>query len=586
MFRKQHHGSTPTHVSTNPQFNSLSADHILHLQQTIGNSAVQRLLQSNTDTDIMRDSHGKGCRCNTCGSVQPVETQSSQQTADSGGYNIQRAADNTISLDEFQGAQQEVQSKAPEGHGKGCGCSSCSGGRVQRSPLQSISKTNKPQIQRDIVTEWRTRSKSFWTKGRSTELQAIDTAVQGYLDSNAHTSGGLWRMKLDLLPVILDAISIWKASKGTKTLNGNKVKRLAAVQELEVLIKSDLAAVRERKRLDDEKRARSQPIFDKWMTLSGGMDEYAKRNSFNNFEQNVDRFDPTQIAGRMKAINMNRNEDGSLNEEGISENDRLDTESLKDKNLGIGAVATLVADPSITKEQIKKLRDDNINPVTGETIYPELNNLLGDDTGEKDEEVTETKDLGGISFKVTYNKSDVNFGARLEMLKAAVVKIKSAGFTPPALDVYLPKMGRSLSISGECTISEGASKTERAVYVAPNFMHISSENMNNPLDTKKSDGSGEYKFSSTTFDPSGIGTIVHEFGHAMHRANNGGKFHELWGSGFKNAEMVDIAKSQVSEYGTVPREFVAEVFLGMVYGRTYSEDVMKMYRAFGGAPKS
>jgi hypothetical protein len=231
------------------------------------------------------------------------------------------------------------------------------------------------------------------------------------------------------------------------------------------------------------------------------------------------------------------------------------------------------------------LRDDNLNPVTGETIYPELNNLLGEGTDEDDAEVTESKDLGGISFRVTYNKSDVNFNARLQMLSDAVGKIKSAGFTPPALDVYLPKMGRSLSISGDCEITVGGTKTERAVFVAPNFMHISSENMNNPLGDKKSGDPDTFKFSSTTYDPSGIGTIIHEFGHALHRKNDGGKFHELFGAGFLNKEMVAIANEQVSEYGTKPREFVAEVFLGMVYGKKYSKEVMDMYRAFGGAPK-
>ena len=145
-------------------------------------------------------------------------------------------------------------------------------------------------------------------------------------------------------------------------------------------------------------------------------------------------------------------------------------------------------------------------------------------------------------------------------------------------------MGRSISINGECQAIVKNS-TSRAVYVAPNFMHISSENMNNPLTQKASNDKSKFKFSSTAFDPSGVGTIIHEFGHAMHRANDGGKFHELFGTSFKEGDQYLMVRDQVSEYATKPREFVAEVFLGLVYGKKYSKEVMDMYAAFGGASK-
>jgi len=582
-------------------------DHILQIQQTLGNQfllqhiqgqssgkSVQRsgfsLSQFKMATEEVKDNapdgHGKGCGCAGCsgGRIDRIPIQRTPK----------------FTTDAVETATQEVQDDALYGHGKGCGCVGCSGGRIDRLSIQRMSLIKveqttppqhaqaKPMIQRDILTKWQTRSQAKWTTGRSSELQAIDVAVKAYVDASLHTMASAWSRRLEFLPVILDAIAGWKASKISKTLLDKSVKRMSAVTELERVAKEHLADAQRRKKEYDDYKEAAMPAYETWMELSGGMDEYAKRSMFTSMgtKDDASKFHPDDITDRIKALTMERNPDGSLSDEAIRISDAEDTKSLKDKNLDIGSKATMTADPSLTKEQIEELKGKHINPVTGETKYPELNNLLEEGTGESDEEVTETRDLGGISFQVTYNKSDVNFEARLEMLRQAVEKIQSAGFTPPSLQVYLPKMGRSLSIDGECVIKEGPKKSERAVYVAPNFMHISSENMFNPLTDKKSGSPDEFKFSSTAFDPSGVGTIIHEFGHAMHRDHAGGKFHELYGTAFQTIEQVSLASEEVSEYGTKPREFVAEVFLGLVYGKRYSDDVMRMYHAFGGAPKS
>ena len=189
---------------------------------------------------------------------------------------------------------------------------------------------------------------------------------------------------------------------------------------------------------------------------------------------------------------------------------------------------------------------------------------------------------------VEHNQSDVNYPERLKLVQDAVAKITGAGLTVPALKIHFPKYGRKLKLKAQgngqpgCTTDD---KSARAVYIAPDFLHLSSEIIGTPDVTQVENPvtkAKEYKFSSTQWDPSGVATIVHEFGHALHYANAPGKFHGLWGTAFATPEQTKLARAEVSEYGNKPREFVAEVFLGLVYGKNYSDDVLKMYKAYGG----
>jgi hypothetical protein len=71
-------------------------------------------------------------------------------------------------------------------------------------------------------------------------------------------------------------------------------------------------------------------------------------------------------------------------------------------------------------------------------------------------------------------------------------------------------------------------------------------------------------------------------GHMMHYQNAPGKFLGLHMTTFKGPSS-QLATTEVSAYGANPREFVAEVFLGLVYGKNFSDDVLRMYRDLGGA---
>lgn len=532
-------------TSANPQ--TMTPQVLRSLQATHGNHFVQRLMADQPKAEA----HGKGCKCASCSPIQREIDESGQMLAD------------------HAAAMQEIHDKAP--HEAGCTCPSCSGGSIQMMRMPGES----PTIQRDIVDNWKSDSSVFGRK-RSPKLKIIDGLVADYVKTRSATKN--YGDNIPKITAIKVAIVDWR-----KDIDQKNKKRVQYVQQLETVLDRELLAFQQEKTEKERKLREAQPFYDAFHTLSQGMGDFAGRD--NSYSDTM-RFHPDAMGERLKALTQHRNVDGSLDATGIAENDRLDTEQLKDKNLKSGAEATMTIDPSVTPEKLRGLMDKNKNSVTGMTMYPELENVLNPN-GKEDKIITETMDINGVSMKITYNKSDVNFDKRVATLAGAVKKIQEAGFTVPALDVHLPKLGRSISVNGECVMNI-TKPTERAVYVAPNFMHVSSENMGNPLGDKASGKPDKYKFLSTELDPSGVGTIIHEFGHALHYQNAPGKFHELWGSTFKGVDPTSglpyakIAQDTVSEYGGKPREFVAEVFLGMVFGRTYSKLVMDMYKRFGG----
>ena len=76
-----------------------------------------------------------------------------------------------------------------------------------------------------------------------------------------------------------------------------------------------------------------------------------------------------------------------------------------------------------------------------------------------------------------------------------------------------------------------------------------------------------------------LGVIYHELGHALHLRGAAPRY--------TNADWTDknvaALRDRVSNYALRnPSEFVAEVFSGLMSGRTFGEDVMNWYRRFGG----
>ena len=134
-------------------------------------------------------------------------------------------------------------------------------------------------------------------------------------------------------------------------------------------------------------------------------------------------------------------------------------------------------------------------------------------------------------------------------------------------------------IRGSNQVPPDSGTTPRAVFNPPNFVHLSSAVVGNPIQDTIGDF---YKNLSTEVDPSGAGSVVHELGHMMHYATSASDFYSLHSSQFTGPEGPELS-ARVSYYATTaPREFVAEVFMGLVYGRTFDDEVLAMYGAFGG----
>jgi len=77
--------------------------------------------------------------------------------------------------------------------------------------------------------------------------------------------------------------------------------------------------------------------------------------------------------------------------------------------------------------------------------------------------------------------------------------------------------------------------------------------------------------------------IIHEVGHLEHQKASPNSYdaNSTWSFGNKNTEIT----SKVSRYAqTNPKEFVAEVFGGVLSGKTYPPDVMGLYARLGGPP--
>jgi hypothetical protein len=94
---------------------------------------------------------------------------------------------------------------------------------------------------------------------------------------------------------------------------------------------------------------------------------------------------------------------------------------------------------------------------------------------------------------------------------------------------------------------------------------------------------------SVALDPSGVGSFIHEMGHYLHYQNSPAKFWGLTFTSFKGNEPTTntpwgaYIKANVSTYGANnPREVVAELVLGMAYNRPFSDNLLKLYKAFGG----
>ena len=432
-------------------------------------------------------------------------------------------------------------------------------------------------IQREIVADWPTESDVTDDKGRSKkrskQLLMIDAAVAQYQASRTLKGTHAFNQNIARIDNILGLITAFRAKKTASI-------RSAKMGELRDTLVAERAAAEQAKADEQASLAEAGERQTAFGQFSGDMGDHATRDpGFTGNAGGLTRFQG-ELNPRIKSMIEDRNDDGTLSDEAIAKMTAMDRENEGGVIDFDPATRQLNVAEGVSQDDLAGIMETQVNPVTGETIYPELANAANPAQG-ADQQVTESIDIAGINMDVTYNPSDANFDDRLALVVQAVQNVRDAGFNVPPLDIRLPKLGRTLTVGADHVVTTG-DETHRAIFVAPDFMHVSSANINNPLDTKASQGAkGPYKFSSTALDPSGSGTIVHEIGHFLHFVQNPGKFHELFASAFPGPKRV-IATGEVSEYAGKPREFVAEVFLGLVYGTDYSDAVMEMYESFGG----
>lgn len=297
----------------------------------------------------------------------------------------------------------------------------------------------------------------------------------------------------------------------------------------------------------------------------------------------TDALDPTNPMHA--AFAADRDPQGRLTDQSLDMLDDIARRQLRDQLAIVGGVTP----NSVTPAEVQQIMASNTNQVTGRTIYPELTSYL-DTMGSQPTLTTEesslattgdrevvTRTIDGTRLTVHWDRTDSRRDQRLASLSQAIELVQRQGFVVPPLTAYLPKYGRNLIVApGQ--VREGNAKIQRAEYVPPDALVASPELLDNPLAIRYG---GAYHNLSTQLDPSGVGTMVHELGHFLHYHQNRGMFHDLTATSFA-AGKADVAATVSGYAGQKPREFVAEVFLGLAYGRTFSADVMEMYDGLGG----
>jgi len=245
-----------------------------------------------------------------------------------------------------------------------------------------------------------------------------------------------------------------------------------------------------------------------------------------------------------------------------------------------------VTAPGVPPDRVRELMDQYPNPATGQTQFPELESYLdsgasGSNQINPADERVEQRDVGGTVVTIHSDRTDSLRDRRIDLLVQAIRTVQAAGYQVPPLTAHLPKYGRKLVVDqDQITPAAGAQSLYRAEYIAPDAVVTSPEGIGNPLDGQR--------YLSTQLGPDGVGTMVHEIGHFLHHHQNSDLFHDLLFTEFAapagpGAAAPGATAVSVSGYaGSNPREFVAEVFLGLVYGRTFSNEVMEMYDGLGG----
>ncbi|MFE7302452.1 glycosyltransferase [Streptomyces sp. NPDC057579] len=427
----------------------------------------------------------------------------------------------------------------------------------------------------EIIDRWRTES-ALPRVRRSDTLRRIDTAVDEWANGGRKLPGDHDTNQRQL-GAVRDAVEAWKSGKNGPSDRAEAVDRLTAhVQSAWDDLHQRIA-----------ERAHQAQLRDRYARIHPEVSAFAGRR----LPQQVDPANNTTH----HIFTGDRTPHGALSDDALEAADDLSRRQLAAKR-DTAAAGGVTVDAGVSADRLRELMDGARNELTGSTLHPELNSYL--DRADQAEALDTGSHLGnltpvvenvrGTQVTVHGDPTDSLLEARIVNFRKAVTTVQEAGFHVPDVELHLPKYGRLLEVHEDRIVEQSAGRLQRAEYLAPNAVIASPDVVGNPLTSKLADD--RYRYLSTELDPSGVGTMVHELGHFLHYANARAQYHDLAFTQFagRSGQDGDAVPHQalalgVSAYAAGnPREFVAEVFTGLVYGKPFSPEVMRMYHGLGG----
>jgi hypothetical protein len=556
------------------------------------------------NTFQLKGTHERGCSCSSCGSSS-IQMKNKFNVNDDAG--LEKEAD--VMGEKAVGLSQNT-FQLKSAHEKGCSCSSCGSSSIQMKSSERYSFVGAAPIQAKLDKSKFSRSefksenlKSVWQwsghdafkdilkhldkyhKAKTvieeeSQLKLIISNIDkwvNYIDNFTSNDvniknkrNRIWELRANSEDE-LAAISL-SDKNITQNEDAHISQGLEADMTRAMVTKPDMPGIEETNGADKGERTNKE-LADTYNTMDPSMGKYARRTTNKKEDYFEDR---ENLNIKNRALSMPRKEDGSLSEEAVSLLTQMNISDAINYTTNASAI-TASPQNSMKKGDAMNLIAGDTNKATKFTQRPDLLNLTSGVTDEdKDKEIMDTLTFEGISLKVNHSKIDINYRPRLSSFLAAVKIIKNKGFNLPAnLIVNLPKYGRKDIPSSMCTANGGP----RAVFNAPNFVYLRGDIVNNPIDSTVGEN---FKNLSTKLEiegePTGVPSIVHELGHMLHYTQSPAKFF-----GLDMASHNTGVAQEVSGYATNnPREFVAEVFLGKIYGQTFSDKVQETYKAFGG----
>lgn len=410
----------------------------------------------------------------------------------------------------------------------------------------------------DVIDDWATVSDSGVFVRRSPALAEIDRTLEHWKSGSRTVPRRFDDNERDI-QAVLSAIGTWRAAK-----HGRPSRREAAVDMLERRLRDeldDIAGRREAMRPQLELRRR----YDR---ISPGLSRWAERQPTGR------DIDPDLPLHRL--LTEERDRHGQLTEHAVSIGDdmaRGDFDDVLSRKLRSGVTVEALGD-----DRVAALLASSGRGPDGRTPYPEIESYLARrDTGRRSDHgspltewARETIAVGETQVTLHHDPTDALWERRRDQVLDSVHRLASRGLLAPGLEYFLPKYGRDITVSPSGGISVN-SKGSVAQFFAPNRVVVSPHAMA-LASAEKADG---------YVDGSPEGVLDHEAGHAAHRASDPFAFHDLTAASFVD-EAAETAH-EVSEYaGQNPREFVAEVFTGLVRGKVYSPQVLDLYAGLGG----